>query len=825
MNVSKNGNVEMQIDENQFDESFEFLANSEGKIVKNEETICHINNIECLADNGGLSVQRIKIVVNTIIKIPCDSMIIMRLLNALAPASTIPSSVLVDLALWGLGSDLSELRVVQPVLRVIVYCLQYNCVDDKHELISLYEMFMALLRKEKLTNLVAELLLLLTSSNEVTEWRVRQVMSIQSKHGSSHQLDSLLWTFRQWRPDLIPNCKSPASRVTSLSSKIAKRIHAIWERNLDNSLIRSKSDDLWVCGIQVGNVFKKHMKTTLLPSNDVLPAKRDRKQAEPSKSVGNLKSLHELIDNIHNIQLPANIVSLLGNSGCIQILALDQKFVERLSINIYHLLRNEFLYSDGRKVSDAEHKRKLKRRKSILEMIVKLQEQIQHSLPVVGRFLTDYLEHWDGKTHFPQFVNLISQLQLTDYKELHDCIISPIMNKHFQTFSTYKRLVLISNLHKLLRNWAVVELERFTHHRRTIFPINNVNCINPIESMFQLGVSIGELSSLALSLVRQEVESTHMLSSNILIQYRCTQTILIKYKVPVKLDLPSHFLYDSLFSHSTDLLSLSCQHILMIKKTVLPMLKKSVRDSELENGHDHPTTMVIEEMLSQECMESLQTAVRDFLVFLSPGQVNLTPSSILRQGWALPEGEDSLKVSLYLSNHPALLPVALEFVDGLNLEERERQSAWIELGTEQEEDGSWETNISINEERQKIVRKSFYGSKTNRITGLQRNKEVKGNILEFLRLLSRYFPDIYDLIMEFKIKSTSSSRLPIALSQKETDLRSMISQRTEDSGVDTLLTRSSSKIRGVTSTPMREKSVPTRKRKDGVLTDSSNKQR
>ena len=51
---------------------------------------------------------------------------------------------------------------------MIVYCLQYNCVDDKHELISLYEMFMALLRKEKLTNLVAELLLLLTSSNEVS---------------------------------------------------------------------------------------------------------------------------------------------------------------------------------------------------------------------------------------------------------------------------------------------------------------------------------------------------------------------------------------------------------------------------------------------------------------------------------------------------------------------------------------------------------------------------------------------------------------------------------------------------------------------------------
>ena len=101
--------------------------------------------------------------------------------------------------------------------------------------------------------------------------------------------------------------------------------------------------------------------------------------------------------------------------------------------------------------------------------------------------------------------------------------------------------------------------------------------------------------------------------------FRCTQRILLDYQIPLKIELPTVFLYDSLFSHSADLLSLSCDHILTVKKTVLPALRKSVREAELQHGPDHPTTFVIEEMLSQEVNKQLQTATRDILVFFSPG--------------------------------------------------------------------------------------------------------------------------------------------------------------------------------------------------------------
>ena len=93
------------------------------------------------------------------------------------------------------------------------------------------------------------------------------------------------------------------------------------------------------------------------------------------------------------------------------------RFVERLSINIYHVLRNEFLSFEDRKVSNSEKARKHKRREAILQLIIDLQRRMQHGLPVVGRFLTDYIEHWDGRTHFLQFMELLPQLQITDYKE------------------------------------------------------------------------------------------------------------------------------------------------------------------------------------------------------------------------------------------------------------------------------------------------------------------------------------------------------------------------------------------------------------------------
>ena len=781
------------------------------KLVNNEETSCHIATIDAVASNDGLTQDQLGLVTEQVTSLPGTAPLKRKLLHTLIPATSVSAEIIEMLCLWALGDQkLSEDCLVLPALRVTRLCLQYDCVEDKRNLLPLYEVFLSLLGRDKLTAEVAEVLRLLTSSAEVTEWRVRAALRCQSQHGASHALDSLLWTYRQWRPDLVPHCRAPASKVSVGTNIVAKRFHKLWETRLDRNVREAAgANNLWMGGIRVGNVFKKAQRTNLLPSNNILPAGKSRKRKlGEAKNIGDLKTLNELIANIHQIQLPANILSLLGSSGGIQVLTLDSVLVERFSINIYHLLHNEFLLQEDRKISQSEKERRRKRRTSILELLVQVQDRIQQGIPVLGRFLTEYMELWDGKSHLIQILQLISRLQITDFKELHDCILGPLLSRHFRGYRTITRLVVLSKLHELLRTWGAVELERFTKHRRTIFPINTSNCGNAVESLHHLATQIGEMSTLALALARQNAESTHLLTSQVLSQYKVSQLLLLEFNVPVRLDLPTAFLYDALFSHSGDLLSMSCDYILTAKKVVLPALNKELRVQQVEQSYDHITVEVIEEMTSEESKRDLLAATRDFLVFLSPGQVNLTQTSILRQSWELPDGEEALKEGLFIASHPAMLPFAMEYIESLGLGRKERQTAWVELSTEREEDThTWHTNISIDEGRQKIGANNFYAEPSrHRRSGSK--KPVLGNISDFLELLSEYLPRINDLIMEYKKKPASSAAQlppPAAATQAEdADLRSMISQRTEDSGTESQLTRSRRRRSGHSDTAQDE---------------------
>jgi len=254
-------NTNKDLDLGQISESFQFLASCEQKLLGNEETKCHLGNIDVLAVNGGLDIDQLLLIVKKLTKLQMSSLLARKLIHCLVPSTSFPASTLVDLCLWGLGNGKHSDVILTPVLRVVSLSLQYDCVEDKHELASLYEMFLGLIAREKLAEPCAEILQYLTTSAEVTDWRIRTVLKCQSKQGSSHNLDSLVWMFRQWRPDLIPNCKAPASKSISIQSMLARRFHKNWEHRLDISLLKAKkSNELWSGGIRVGSVFNKAQK-------------------------------------------------------------------------------------------------------------------------------------------------------------------------------------------------------------------------------------------------------------------------------------------------------------------------------------------------------------------------------------------------------------------------------------------------------------------------------------------------------------------------------------------------------------------------------------
>eukprot|EP00092_Neocalanus_flemingeri_P014926 GFUD01016120.1.p1 GENE.GFUD01016120.1~~GFUD01016120.1.p1 ORF type:complete len:933 (+),score=344.21 GFUD01016120.1:134-2932(+) len=753
------------LDQDQIAESLQYFASCDTGILKTEETLLHLSTIELVSDNGGLSPPQLELLIQQVTSVPCPATLARRLLYSLVPSHTVSAQMLLQLSLWGLGdSSLSRDYVVLPTIKLVTLCLQYDCVTDKQELESIYELYLSHLARDKLTNSVAELLQLLTNKKDVTEWRVRSVLRCQSKLGSSHPLDSLVWRFRQFRPDLVPNCLAPAARASSARTVIGKRFHKVWEDRVDRTL--DTMEGVWIGGNQVGNIFKKRQRETLVPGREVL-----------SVSSGGV------VENIHQVQLPANILALLGCRANVHVLAMDKGLVERFSVTLFHTLRNEFVCCEE-KVGTREEARRTRRREKLLGHLVKLQETLQQGLPVVGRFLSEYLDTWDGTSHFLAVLRLVSQLQMTDYKELHDCVVAPL-TRHFTSYNMVKQLVMLGFLHTLLRTWGAIEYERFTKHTRSIFPVNTVHCENALEATSHLSKEIGELAVLALSLARERGESTNLLTSQVLTMYRVSQLVMLEYSVPLRLELPTVYLYSALFSHSASQLAQACQHILLNKNRVFPTLNKALRSLELVGGYDNLNSSLVANMVSKESREELLVATRDMLVFLSPGNVHLTMGSILRQGWSLPLGEEWLKEGLYLSSHPALLPYVMKYLDGLELSTTDKQLAWLQLSEEQEDQQEWESNIKLGQEGTTFNSRQFYSnSQPESRLPMAPSTPRKGNILAFLSFLSADLPAIEEFVLEYKKKAAgavSSSR-----GRKNTDSRSVCSQGTQDSGVESL---------------------------------------
>ena len=539
-------------------ESLDYFSSLLGQVPRNEVTSRHLATLELVADNGGLTSRQLCLLLRALRSSSWPAQLARRLLYSLVPGDLVPGLELAALCLWALGAaTLSRECVVLPALRLTCLCLQYDCVDDRRPVSALYEMFIKLLCKEKVGVVAAELLCLLTVTSDVRRWRVEAVMAAQERLGSQPALDSLIFKYRQLRPDLVPHYTAPPGRaVREGKSAIHRRFHRVWEHRVDAS--RASLETIWARGQgRGGEVVRKGARETLVPGPGALAVQSGLQSQRSLLPLAQCSSLQEVAENQDRIQLPAQILALLGCRVGVNVLVTEPALVERLSLTLYHTLRNEFLASETRTEAAAGEARRRRRRSQLLQLLVELQEAVQQGLPVVGRFLTEYLAVWDGQQHFTVVLKLISQVQITDFKELYDCLLEPVM-AHYQAYSVIQQTVVLSYLGELLRSWAVTEHKRFNTvdqgESESIFPINSKHCENSVQSILELSRHLGELATLSLARAQEQEEDTDLLVSRVFDMYKINQKCMMEQKVPVRLEVPKHYFYASLFSYNASLI-------------------------------------------------------------------------------------------------------------------------------------------------------------------------------------------------------------------------------------------------------------------------------
>ena len=88
-------------------------------------------------------------------------------------------------------------------------------------------------------------------------------------------------------------------------------------------------------------------------------------------------------DDLENIELPNNILSVLGSKVACNILP-RKELIERFSIILYHTLQKEFLSLPVPR-SKTESLKREKRQLRFLQILLEFQIHCYHGLPVIGR--------------------------------------------------------------------------------------------------------------------------------------------------------------------------------------------------------------------------------------------------------------------------------------------------------------------------------------------------------------------------------------------------------------------------------------------------------
>lgn len=55
------------------------------------------------------------------------------------------------------------------------------------------------------------------------------------------------------------------------------------------------------------------------------------------------------------------------------------------------------------------------------------------------RFLSEYLDDWDGKQFFNEILGLLKLIQITEFKELYDTVLAQLW-KHFLDYSLINKV-------------------------------------------------------------------------------------------------------------------------------------------------------------------------------------------------------------------------------------------------------------------------------------------------------------------------------------------------------------------------------------------------
>ncbi|KAK2904326.1 centromere protein I isoform X2 [Channa argus] len=613
-------------------------------VVGNDEFESNLVRVERVAYSKGLSPNAISIMLEFAMSLRMGTSPCVRVLKCLIPASVVPQEAVVRAWVWlGVGKipPSTQVLFIKWVLTI------FDMIDAKDQLRAIYGFIFSFVTDENMCPFICHLLYLLTRKGSVRVFRVRKLLELQSKLGRQPFLLHLLSLYKVFCPELVT--LSIPSRMRSgfrnHNSHWKSALIAVQKRN--NSQVASSTSLPFTIKDKPGSRKRKHSHLQMPALHSVVNKQAQTESSSTRKVVPlvQVQSFAELLDNIHRIELPSQMGSLLGSSLALQYLdcVQDESALLRLNFWLGYALHEEFLFcGDGGASQNSEEAR------LFLNKLLSTQHFLQEGFSSTEAFLYKFLCIWDGSLLRPQILELLSNIPVVPSTQIRRLLFEPLMQLFF-TSSVFFKCGMMECLNNMLLKWltwhSVYALEDDLD-----ISLNSQTSINMTLSGFKDSVMelihfVGRLASVGLQL-----EGCHTLFLNFVLDfYETVCDTFLKYGLPLVVMPPAGVFYPALFA--TDPVSVDrLAHIMKRYKVNLVSAKSQEKNTE------------------QAFHISRQT-VREFNHYMVAMVNCLWNSKMFHTGMGVELGEELLlksNVPQYwksfdLIHHPAFMSYAISF--------------------------------------------------------------------------------------------------------------------------------------------------------------------
>ncbi|XP_051506248.1 centromere protein I-like [Myxocyprinus asiaticus] len=534
----------------------------------NDELERNLVVVETVALSHGLSSEVITMLLDMALSLNAGTANCTRVLKFLIPATVVPQEAIVRGVSW---LCVGKMPMNAQVLFVRWVLTVFDLIDCKDNLRSIYGFIFSFVTEENLCPFICHLLYLLTMREHVHPYRVRKLLDMQAKMGRQPFLTQLLALYKVFRPDLVT--LSLPSRVKTgfknHNSTWKASLCAVQRKNMGAVMV-DQSLSLEVKEKQSSRKRKLHH-LEIPPLSSAFDSNSKRKVF----SLQELYSFKQLLENIHNIELPAQMGSLLGSAlalhylDCVQ----DESAFLRLNFWLGHSLQEEFLLCpvDGSSDNTSEACR-------FLSTILCSQQFLQEGFSSTESFLYKFLSVWDGCLLRPQILDLLSDIPLMPSFYMKKLLFEPLKQLYF-TSTVFFKCSVIECLNSMLVKWLTWHSVSAVQGGLDISLNSNSTMTMTLsgfmDSVMELIRFVGLLASEGLRL-----ENCHVLLLNqTLAFYETVCDMFVKYSLPLIIMPPAGVFYPALLA--TDSISVDRLGYIMYKyRKNLSLAKKQEQQRE-----------------------------------------------------------------------------------------------------------------------------------------------------------------------------------------------------------------------------------------------------